>query len=758
MKNSELKAFVFPGQGSQFKGMGKELFNEFKDMVAKADKILGYSIEELCLEDKDNKLDQTDYTQPALYIVNALSYLHELKENGQKPDYVAGHSLGEYNALFAAGAFDFETGLRLVMRRGELMAKAKNGGMMAAIGVTYDELSEALKEKNITTIDLANLNTKFQTIMSGKTEDLEEAQEKLKDIKKIRCIKLNTSGAFHSRYMEESRKEFSVLLDQCQFNELQIPVIANFTARPYKNSEIKNNLDKQLTGSVKWLESMRYLMGKGVSDIRQIGPGTVLTNMLVKIKKESEPLIVNDEEEESISEKKSENIKSEISAETLGSSDFKKKYGLKYAYIGEAMYNGISSAKMAASLANAGMLGLLGTQGRTKEEVSQDIDSVREQVKNSNCTIGINITNSPYNSKIQSSILDLCISKQVNLIEVSEYMSITKELVLYRLHGVKEIKDGKVTVPNHIIAKVSRIEIAELFACPPQQKLVDELLKEGSISDEEARAARKIPMADSITITCDSEGHIGTSAGFLLVPLVKQMIQKCTKEYGYDMEINVGTTGGIGEPKAAAAAFLSEADYIGTGSINQCTQEAAVSESVKEILESIDIHDTEYVPEENLFELGAKCQVVRKGLFFPARANKLYETYRYFDSIENLDAKLASQLEERYFGKTFNEIYDEVIKTASHEEIEQAEQNKKYKMLLIFKWYFNKSRMDAIKGNQSNKVNYLIKCSSAMGFFNNWSKGKPFEKRENRHVDQIGIAILEEAACFLNERFKSFRK
>src|SRR4051812_36667715 len=127
------KAYVFPGQGSQRKGMGENLFDEFPELTKKADKILGYSIKELCLNDSDSKLNQTQYTQPALYVVNALSYQKKIKDEGKQPDYLAGHSLGEYNALQAAGIFSFEDGLKLVKKRGELMSQAKNGGMAAIL-------------------------------------------------------------------------------------------------------------------------------------------------------------------------------------------------------------------------------------------------------------------------------------------------------------------------------------------------------------------------------------------------------------------------------------------------------------------------------------------------------------------------------------------------------------------------------------------------------------------------------------------------
>src|SRR5437762_401122 len=171
-----MTVFLFPGQGSQRKGMGNTLFDEFKEAIASADEILGYSIKELCLHDPHQQLGKTQFTQPALYVVNALSYLKKMKETGQAPDYVAGHSLGEYSALFAAGAFDFETGLRLVKKRGELMSQAIGGGMAAVIGFTLEQVDQVLKECGLTGIDIANYNTPTQIVIAGLKADIVSAK------------------------------------------------------------------------------------------------------------------------------------------------------------------------------------------------------------------------------------------------------------------------------------------------------------------------------------------------------------------------------------------------------------------------------------------------------------------------------------------------------------------------------------------------------------------------------------------------------
>ena len=285
-----MKVFVFPGQGSEKKGMAAELFDqveEFTSIESDINALLGYSLRELCNDDPNEQINQTQFTQPALFVTNALHYFLKAKA-GENADMLAGHSLGEYNALLAAGAFDLLTGIKLVQKRGTLMAEAKNGGMAAIVGLDSQTIQAVLADNGLDDVDLANYNSPLQTVISGPVDSIQRGKDLLKEAGAKLCVVLPASAAFHSRYMVDAAKEYASFLNDISFLPLQIPVIANVTAEvypSYKDGErIKSLLVQQIHSSVRWADSIKNIKQQYPdAEFEELGPGNVLTKLIRQI-------------------------------------------------------------------------------------------------------------------------------------------------------------------------------------------------------------------------------------------------------------------------------------------------------------------------------------------------------------------------------------------------------------------------------------------------------------------------------------------
>ncbi len=761
-REGTMKAVVFAGQGSQRVGMGKDLFDLFPELVEKSDRILGYSIKELCLENSNNLLDQTEYTQPAIYVVNALRY-YKMQQDGIKADYYAGHSLGEYNALLAAGVFHFEDGLRLVKKRGALMGKSMAGGMAALIGVSKEDVIKLLDTYGITSIDMANYNSPSQIVVAGPKADLEVLSEIIQKEQKGRCIILRVSAAFHSRYMTDAQKQFSEYLSNIKLEIPKTEVIANITALPYEFDKIYETLATQINHSVKWQDSVEYMLDHGVEEFIEVGEVNTLTKLITEIKKCYVPKTVSAESKELNNQVNPDKIQNDVTIErnvnqtknnyleAFTNKEFMEDYGVLYPYVIGGMYHGISSVDMVVRAAKTGFLAFFGTGGLSMDDIRLAVKTIQSQASRG---AGFNFTPNYFDEDYNEKMIDLFIEHQVSVVEASGFIRMLPALVRYRLHSLREDNHGRIIVKNKVIAKLSRPEIAELFMNPAPKGMVSKLLSEQKITESEAKLAERIPMADDICVEQDSGGHTDQGSAFVLLPTLKRMVMKCCEQYHYDKKIRVGLGGGIGTPEAMATAFFMGAQFVVTGSINQCTVEAGISDLSKELLAEANIQDTEYAPAGDMFEIGAKVQVLKKGVFFPARANRLYEAYKFYDSIQNFDSKLRNQIEKFYFEKSLEQVYEEVKQhyiTKNPGEIDRAEKNEKYKMALILKQYFRYATNAAIEGNESKKANFQILCGSSMGAFNQWISSTAYSDFKKRHVDEIGLRLIEETEAYLQK-------
>lgn len=286
-----MRCYVFPGQGTQKKGMGRSLFARFPDLVRRADRVLGYPVEELCLENPDRRLSETAYAQPAIYVVNALHWA-AAQEDLPPADFFAGHSLGEYSALLAAGAFDFETGLTLVRRRAELMSQVGGGGMAAVVGLCEQAVEEILERLDATGVVVANHNAPEQIVLSGSHQELARIRPAFEKAEGVRgFVPVRVSGPFHSPAMAPAAARFRELLASVDLAALRTPVVSNVTGRPFGPGaqEIRDLLAEQIARPVRWTDSIRYLRDAGVSAFTELSERKVLTALIDRITEAHQP-------------------------------------------------------------------------------------------------------------------------------------------------------------------------------------------------------------------------------------------------------------------------------------------------------------------------------------------------------------------------------------------------------------------------------------------------------------------------------------
>jgi PfaD family protein len=432
----------------------------------------------------------------------------------------------------------------------------------------------------------------------------------------------------------------------------------------------------------------------------------------------------------------------------LGSAGFKKAFGTRYAYMAGSMANGIASEELVIAMGQRGFLSSFGAAGLP-------VDRIRDAIRRIQAALPegpylFNLIYNPADPVSEMACVQLYLETGVQAIEASAYVELSSALVYYRLAGLREDASGRPIATNRIIAKVSRVEVARRFLEPAAKRIVQGLVEQGLISEKQALLAEQLPVADAITVEADSAGHTDNQALVCALPLIGRAVEEARRKHDY--LIYVGAGGGIGTADAAAAAFLLGADYVVTGSVNQSCVESGASTLVKEMLSRAGLGDVAMAPAGDMFEMGAKVQVLRKGVLFSVRAQKLYDLYTRYSSLEAIPAPEKDQLEQQILAKPLAQVWEETrafFSKRNPSRLEKAEQDAKLKMALVFRWYLGLSSDWAKTGREDRKQDFQIWCGPAMGAFNDWVKGSYLENPGNRRIADVAHHIMSGAAhCY----------
>ncbi len=431
----------------------------------------------------------------------------------------------------------------------------------------------------------------------------------------------------------------------------------------------------------------------------------------------------------------------------LGDPIFKKTHGLKYAYIAGAMANGITSVEMVRAVGDAGMMGFFGAGGLTLSEINDAILQLKQRLEIR--PFGLNLIHSPGDYQLELSTVDLYLKHGITRVSASAFLNLTLPVVYYRVKGIHTDPDGNIICPNKIIGKVSRIEVARKFMSPAPEKMLSELVAQKMITSKEASLAAHVPVAGDITAEADSGGHTDNQPAISLLPTMLALRDEMMREFKYNRPICVGLGGGISTPASAAAAFAMGAAYVLTGSVNQSCIEAGTSETVRQMLADACQADVTMAPAADMFEMGVKVQVLKRGTMFPFRAGKLYDFYSKYDSIESIPETQRLMMEREFFKTDFNRVWEETadyFQQTDPGQLKLAQSDPKHKMALIFRSYLGRSSAWATTGEPDRKIDYQIWCGPSIGAFNEWVRGSFLENPENRKTVTVAMNLLYGAA------------
>jgi len=561
-----MKAFLFPGQGSQRKGMGAELFSRYPEYIKIADEVLGYSIAQLCQEDPNNRLSQTAYTQPAIFVVSALNYLELVNQEGA-PQIAAGHSIGEYAALFAAEVMDFTTGIHIVKKRAELMSTVRNGGLAAVIGLELDEVKARIIASGLLGIEIANFNSPTQIVIGASIETLQQFAT-FNQGQSGRIVILRVSGAFHTSQMREVQSTFLEFLNTVTFASPKFPVISNYTARPHELGTLADNLASHVANPVRWIECIEYMAQSGVDNFTEIG-SSILTPMVNDIRIQ-------------LAQSKSAILPSPV--EALASfvpvPEFCRNFGLSKPMIVSGSECGAMGIELVSSLARQGVLSFLDIAKLSLETIEAALVKLNAELIGK---YGVSlISGFEYNAQ-EEAVLALCQRYEVRYIELKGHAKPSVALLRYRLHALDS--DGKPL--NRVFLHVTSTEGLGEFVRP---------LAELSTTAEVTELQVTFPVVDAVCVATQPWRSTSAPETGLLTK-----VQECCAAVQARLpwgKLWLGLSGqSITEINSVQAALGQGGDFVSVSSVFLMSQEAILQDSLKIALSEVSPNSFQPVPD-----------------------------------------------------------------------------------------------------------------------------------------------------------------
>jgi trans-AT polyketide synthase, acyltransferase and oxidoreductase domains len=439
-----------------------------------------------------------------------------------------------------------------------------------------------------------------------------------------------------------------------------------------------------------------------------------------------------------------------LPAERLGDPGFRADHGVRLAYAAGAMANGIASETFVIALGRAGMLSAFGAAGLLPPRIASAIATIQEALPEG--PYAFSLIHSPSEEALERATVELYLERGVRTVEASAFLRLTPHVVRYRVAGLEEAADGCVVARNRLIVKASRREIATQFLSPAPSAMLRDLVAAGWIGERQARLAERIALADDLTVEADSGGHTDNRPLVVLLPSIAALRDELQARHRYVRVPRVGAAGGVGTPESIAAAFAMGAAYVVTGSINQACVEAGTSPHTRALLAQAEYADVAMAPAADMFELGVDVQVLKRGTFFPMRARRLYDLYQSYASLEEIPAPERERLESQLFRRSLDAVWDETVAFFTErdpEQIARAADDPKHRMALVFRWYLGLASRWANTGEPGREMDYQIWCGPAMGAFNDWARGGPFEAPGARRAPDVARALMDGAAYLL---------